>query len=254
MKKKKGKGGEYLDLYPGSQYDPTEWERACVTVDTCICRIHEGRVEVLLSKRDRGPFEGTWGFPGGFVDIASGESLRDASYRTLKSKTGVSDIPVRQLGTYGESGRDPRWRIITVVYYALVCDEIIDSEIFDGLRENENELEHRWTPITSPGEMAFDHAMIIEDLQARLKLEIRQSPIAFELVPREFTWAQLQRVYESILDRKLTAGNFRRDLLRIYKIKKLNRLEPGVGRGQRPDREFVEICQKEIFPIKPSVF
>ncbi|MCP5048534.1 MAG: NUDIX hydrolase [bacterium] len=232
MRKKKGKGGEYVDLYPGSDYDPTQWERACVTVDTCICRIAEGELQVLLSKREYGPFKGAWGFPGGFVDIVAGESLQQASYRTLKEKTGILDIPVRQLGTYGGSGRDPRWRMITVVYYALVCDDIVDHQVFKRLKENENELEHRWTPVMNPGSMAFDHGAILEDLLKRLQLEIRQSPIAFELVPPEFTWAQLQRVYESVLGHELTAGNFRRDLLRIYKVRKLNRLEPGKGRGK----------------------
>jgi 8-oxo-dGTP diphosphatase len=93
--------------------------------------------------------------------------------------------------------------------------------------------------------MAFDHERILQDLRNRLRWEIKQSPIAFELVPPEFTWAQLQRVYESILERKLTAGNFRRDLLRIYKIKKLNRLESGIGRGKGRTGSLLKFIKKK---------
>ncbi len=230
--KKQGRGGEYFDLYPAGGYDPTEWERACVTVDTCICRIHEGEFQVLLSKRQRQPFSGKWGLPGGFVDIAGGENLEQAAYRTLKQKTGLGNIPVRQLGTYGASDRDPRWRIITVVYFALVCEVVINQEIFRAMSEDPRELEHRWFSLHHLPETAFDHAAILVDLVERLREDIRRSPIAFELVPPEFTWAQLQRVYETILGKKLAAGNFRRDLLRLYEVEKLDRLENGLGRGK----------------------
>lgn len=232
MEQLKGKGGQYIDLYPGGGYDPTQWERACITVDTCICRIHDSQLQVLLSKRDKEPFTGKWGMPGGFVDIAGGESLEQASYRTLKEKTGVADIPVRQLATYGDPGRDPRWRIITVVYYALICQETIDPDVFRALREKAGELEHCWKQLTSPDPMAFDHGSILQDLLKRLREDIKQSDIAFELVPPEFTWSQLQRVYESILGHPLAAGNFRRDMLRIYNIEKLDKLEDGKGRGK----------------------
>lgn len=232
MEQQKGKGGQYIDLYPGGGYDPTQWERACITVDTCICRIHDRQLQVLLSKRDNQPFPGKWGMPGGFVDIAGGESLEQAAYRTLKEKTGVADIPVRQLATYGDPGRDPRWRIITVVYYALVNEETIDHDVFRELREKTGELEHCWKSLSSPGPMAFDHGNILQDLLKRLREDIKQSDIAFELVPPEFTWSQLQRVYESILGHPLAAGNFRRDMLRIYTIEKLDKLEDGKGRGK----------------------
>lgn len=232
MKLIKGKDGQYVDLYPDSGYDPTQWERACITVDTCICRIFDSQLQVLLSKRDSEPFSGKWGMPGGFVDIAGGESLKQASYRILKEKTGVADIPVRQLATYGDPGRDPRWRIITVVYYALVCDETIDPNVLRTIRKRAGELEHCWKPLGSPGAMAFDHSRILLDLLKRLREDIKQKDIAFELVPPEFTWSQLKRVYESILGHPLAAGNFRRDMLRIYNIEKLDKLENGRGRGK----------------------
>jgi len=232
MNRKEGVNGSYVELYPGSDYDPTEFERACITVDTCICRIQGKTLQILMSKRNNEPFIGSWGFPGGFVDITGGESLEQASYRTLKTKTGASGIPVRQLGTYGAPLRDPRWRIITVVYYALVNNTIIDGDVFQGLSENEQELEHCWTSVTDPGPMAFDHVRILEDLVQRLQVQIKQTDIAFEMVPAEFTWSQLQTVYETVLDRSLPAGNFRRDISRIYDIKKLDRLEYGKGRGK----------------------
>ncbi|MCP4216520.1 MAG: NUDIX hydrolase [bacterium] len=232
MKKKLGKGGEYVDLYPADGYDPTEWERACITVDTCICRIQSGEFQVLLSKRDKEPFVGHWGFPGGFVRIAKGESLEEASYRTLRQKAGVTDIPIRQLAVYGDAQRDPRWRIMTVVFYALVSSEIIDDDVIRGLEEDKSELEHAWVPVNTSLPLAFDHKIILSQLRQRLKEMIRRNSIAFELVSPQFTWAQLQRVYEAILETPLTAGNFRRDIQRIYNVRKLEKKEPGKGRGK----------------------
>ncbi len=232
MNRKVGLGGTFVDLYPQSDYDPTQWERACVTVDTCICRVEDHRIQVLLSKRNQEPFNGYWGFPGGFVDIAAGETLDQAASRTLQTKTGATGVPIRQLGTYGQPLRDPRWRIITIVYYALVSDQMIDGEVVAGLKHDPSDLEHRWFELDSPPDMAFDHAQILGDLRCRLREGIRQSPIAFELVPPEFTWTQLMHVYESILDNRFAAGNFRRDILRIYDVQALARKEDGKGKGK----------------------
>jgi 8-oxo-dGTP diphosphatase len=210
-----GKNGQYRDLYPNSGYDPTEYERACNTVDIAICRIFESELQVLLIKRKYEPFADKWALPGGFVDMIKSEDIETAAYRELKEETGVTDIPVRELGTFGDVNRDPRWRIISTVYYALVSNVVIDKTT---IKASDDAKEYKWFNLRDLPTLAFDHNMILNRLVQKIEAEVIYSPLPMELISRFFTWAQLQNAYEILLNRKLIASNFRRDIMKDYII------------------------------------
>jgi len=213
---KTGKNGTYLNLYPNSSYDPTEYERPTVAVDTCICTLIDNTLKVLLIKRKIAPYKGKWAIPGGYVNIKDMEDIDDASLRELKEETGATGIKVRQLHTYGKPKRDPRWRNLTVAYFALVPYSVIQKQLIEA---NDDASDYGWYSFDQLPTMAFDHETILNDLKNRLVETINYSPIGFELVDKNFTWTALQTAYESILGRKLLAPNFRRAIKRMYDIK-----------------------------------
>jgi 8-oxo-dGTP diphosphatase len=238
-----------LDLYPDSTYDPTRFERACNTVDTCICRMHNQKLQTLLIKRSEEPYINEWAIPGGFVDIRDMESLDEASYRELEEETGVTGIPVKQLRTMGESDRDPRWRLISTVYYALVSRVVIDKTTIEA---GDDASEYKWAYvddiINGHEEIAFDHRIIIGILLDQLKREITHTPLAFELVSDKYTWSELQSVYETILDKSLLSPNFRRSIKGTYQIQRLDstRNTTKGTRGRTPTL-YKYIGKKEMF-------
>jgi len=204
---KQGKNGPFVDLYPDSGYDPTEYERPGVTVDTCICRIHKGKLQIYLVQRE----DGQLAIPGVFVRVKDREDIDTAAARTLASKVNISDNTcIRQLATYGDPDRDARWRIITIVYYSLVRYE-------DTLETNES----NWVNINDAEGLAFDHDDIINELLDRLASNIKYEPIVFELLPECFTWSEAQVVYEEILNSTLTSPNFRRKISAQYVLEEL---------------------------------
>lgn len=175
-----------------------------VTVDVVILTLRERRLEVLLIKRRHPPFEGLWATPGGFVQ--PDESLEDAARRKLEEVTGARDVYLEQLYTFGNPDRDPRMRVITVVYYALVrpdqlqlpADEQSDARLF-------------WA--YDVPQLAFDHNEILEYSLQRLRGKLEYTTIGFQLLAHEFTLSELQEVYEAILNRRLDKRNFRKKLL-----------------------------------------
>lgn len=192
-----------------------------VTVDAVIFGRDEESLRLLLIERRLEPFAGRWALPGGFVKIE--ESLDDAIRRELREETGLTDIYLEQLYTFGDLGRDPRERVVTVAYYALV-----------------NLLEHPPTPDTDArqaawfalGELprlAFDHDRIIEVATARLRAKIRYEPVGFELLPPLFTLTQLQRLYEIILETPLDKRNFRKKMLGMNLLVDTGRIEQDVA-------------------------
>ncbi|WP_322480422.1 NUDIX hydrolase, partial [Thermogemmatispora sp.] len=133
-------------------YDPSKYERPSVTVDVVMMSIRQSDLQVLLVKRRSWPYEGMWAIPGGFVRID--ESLEDAAKRELREETGVQDVYLEQLYTFGDPGRDPRMRVITVVYYAL-----LDSERLQ-VRAADDASDVGWFSMYNLPELAFDHAKI----------------------------------------------------------------------------------------------
>lgn len=186
-------------------YDPSKYERPSVTVDVVILTMRERRLEVLLIKRKRWPFEGMWAIPGGFVN--PDESLEEAAKRELEEETGVRDVYLEQLYTFGDPGRDPRTRVITVVYYALIRADHLN------IRAADDAADARWFSISHLPALAFDHGKILDYTRQRLQGKLEYTTIGFQLLASEFTLSELQEVYEAILDRPLDKRNFRRKVL-----------------------------------------
>lgn len=186
-------------------YDPSTYERPSVTVDVVILTVRERRLEVLLVRRRHWPFEGMWAIPGGFVE--PNESLEDSARRELQEETGVRDVYLEQLYTFGDPGRDPRTRVITVVYYALLrADQL-------HLLAGDDAANARWFPAYEHPSLAFDHDMILAYTRQRLKSKLEYTTIGFQLLAPSFTLSELQEVYEAILNRPLDKRNFRKKVL-----------------------------------------
>ncbi|HMA65044.1 MAG: NrtR DNA-binding winged helix domain-containing protein [Fibrobacterota bacterium] len=210
-----------------SSYDKNAYERPSVTVDVAVCTYFDSNLHILLVKRTETPFNGYWAIPGGFVDVDKRELLEETAIRKLYEETSLRSIQVEQLKTYGDPDRDPRMRVITVAYFALVPY----NSMLDSVRNN---TLLRWFPICKiPRDCAFDHKQIINDLLTRLQGRISYSPIAFKLLESKFTWCELQCIYETILDKKLLTPNFRRKINSMYQIIELDETQKSGGRPSR---------------------
>src|SRR5215472_17708588 len=186
-------------------YDPNKYERPSVTVDVVMMSLRQGDLHVLLIKRRSWPFEGMWAIPGGFVNMD--ESLETAAKRELGEETGVEDVYLEQLYTFGDPGRDPRTRVITVVYFAL-----LDSERLQ-VRAADDAVDVGWFSVYDLPQLAFDHAQILEYALSRMRGKLDYTTIAFNLLPEQFTLRELQQVYEIVLHKRLDKRNFRKKVL-----------------------------------------
>ncbi len=173
-----------------------------VTTDIVIFTLHEDALKVLLVKRSNKPYQGSWALPGGFVNID--EDLDTAASRELREETGVSGVYLEQLYTFGDPQRDPRERVISVAYYALVH---LDSV---SLRASSDASRVAWHACSNLPELAFDHSKIIDLAQRRLAAKTNYSTIALNFMPEKFTLSELQRVYEIIMGTDLDKRNFRK--------------------------------------------
>ena len=186
-------------------YDPTRYERPSVTVDVVIFTLQDRTLHVLLVKRKHWPFEGRWAIPGGFVNM--NESLELAARRELEEETGVRNIYLEQLYTFGDPKRDPRTRVISVAYIALVSADT------QTLRVSDESTDVRWFPVRAlPGPLAFDHDTILAAGLDRLRSKLEYTTLAFQLLPEVFSILELKQIYEQILDEKLDKGNFYRKI------------------------------------------
>jgi ADP-ribose pyrophosphatase YjhB (NUDIX family) len=197
-----------------------EFPRPSVAADSAVFAMRSADLAILLIKRKRPPFKGAWALPGGFVN--ENESLERAAARELKEETGISGIPLEQLGAFGDPLRDPRGHTVSVVFYSFVVADTPPVAADDA-------ADAAWVPLRtlplpswggSPPQgraikLAFDHARIVDvarrRLQERLDDPARQAP--FEIVPARFTMTELQRVYEAVLGRRLSSRTFRARLL-----------------------------------------
>ena len=203
-------------------YDASEFPHPSVAVDLVLVTAHEGRLHALLLRREEHPCKGDWALPGGFVGI--GESLEEAVTRVLKTKAHLRDVFTEQLYTFGEVGRDPRTRVISVAYYALVDYERLTTSLRDSAALHIAPLEVPWDGIEgsvvhalSPEggrlPLAFDHARMIGTCIQRVRGKLDYAPIGFELLPERFTLRRLQRVHESVLGHPVNKDSFRRRML-----------------------------------------
>ncbi|GAC1426945.1 MAG: NUDIX domain-containing protein [Ktedonobacteraceae bacterium] len=186
-------------------YDASKYERPSVTVDVVMMSLRQRDLQVLLVKRRSWPYEGMWAIPGGFVNM--NESLETAAKRELQEETGLQDMYLEQLYTFGDPGRDPRTRVITVVYFAL-----LDSERLQ-VRAASDASDVGWFSVYSLPPLAFDHDQILDYTLNRLRGKLDYTTIAFSLLPEQFTLRELQRVYEIIQHKRLDKRNFRKKIL-----------------------------------------
>ena len=185
-----------------------------VTVDLVIFTSAANDLKLLLIRRDLEPFKGHWALPGGFVEI--NESLERAAARELQEEVGVENIYLEQLFTFGEPNRDPRGRVISVAYFALVDSE--QQKVVAG----SDAAAAEWHSVFNPPALAFDHRQILDYAVWRLRNKIEWTTVGYELLPRKFTLSQLQRVYEIILQKPVDKRNFRKKILAQGEIKELD--------------------------------
>ncbi|MCA9569378.1 MAG: NUDIX hydrolase [Myxococcales bacterium] len=193
------------------------YARPSVTVDLAIFTVLDSDLKVLLVERAEPPFAGAWALPGGFVRVGDafddqGESLEDAARRELVEETHLElqHAWLEQVGAFGDPGRDPRMRIISVAYTALVRPTLAPL-----VRGGSDAAQARWVSLTELPDLAFDHAAILERARKHLAGRLADSGIAFELVPETFTVAELRAVWTAILGADLDPGNFRRRFRRL---------------------------------------
>jgi 8-oxo-dGTP diphosphatase len=214
------------------------YPRPSLTVDLVIFTIVDCRLRLLLVRRKEEPFRGRWALPGGFVHVGDafrdqGEDLEAAAHRELREETGLSGCYLEQLYTFGDAGRDPRMRIISVAYYALVRPDLAPI-----VRAGSDAADVRWVDLDALPKLAFDHAKIVEKAVHRLRGKLDYTTIAFELVPETFTVAELRRVHEIIKGTAYDPANFRRKFLCLLETRVI---EEAPGRrltATRPARVY----------------
>jgi len=216
-----------------------------VTVDSVLLTVQEDTLEVLLIKRKYEPFKTKWALPGGFLET-SDKSLEDAVARELYEETNVSNVYLEQLYTFGDKGRDPRGRVVTVAYLALIRQEGFE------LRTSSEASGVAWWPVNKLPDLAFDHERIISYAHQRMKYKIEYSPAAFKLLPDKFTLRDLQMIYEGVLGKAIDNRNFRKKFLNTGVLQELE--ETTQESSFRPARlysfseeEFEKLPDRPIF-------
>jgi len=198
-----------------------QYPRPALTVDCVVFGLDEEDLKVLLIQRNLPPFEGRWALPGGFVRID--ETLEQSAFRELKEETGIENVYLEQLFTIGAIDRDPRERVVTVAYYALV--KLSDHQV----RAATDARNAAWFSVDDVPSLAFDHEKILKLAQERLRGKVRYQPIGFELLPAKFTLRQIQHLYEVVLDRPVDKRNFRKKILSMDILVELDEVETDVS-------------------------
>ena len=221
-----------------ARYDASAFPHPSLAIDVALITAVNGRLMALLLKRDQHPARGKWALPGTFVRID--ESLDGAAARALETKTGVAGIFLEQLYTFGRPDRDPRTRVVTVAYYALVDPKTLSRHFRESNQARLVELSVPWKgesggTVGAKDEkgdtlpIAFDHDEILGMVVARLRGKLDYTDLGFELLPKKFTLRQLQTIHETILGRTVNKDSFRRRLTASGMIVATGQLEDSVG-------------------------
>ena len=197
-----------------------KYPKPSVTVDVVLFTFSQGALRVLLIKRNSEPFAAQWALPGGFVN--KDEKLEDAAARELFEETGLKNIYLEQLYTFGDPGRDPRGWTISVAYFA-----IISADYSHKIHAGDDAGDADWFDVYNLPRLAFDHKRIVNYALQRLRYKLEYTGLGFLLLPEEFTLSQLQIVYEIVLQEKLDKRNFRKKILNMAIIEESGKLRHG---------------------------
>lgn len=192
-----------------------------VSVDCIIFGLNEGELSLLLLKRNFEPEKGKWSLMGGFVQ--NDESVDDAAKRVLKELTGLENVYMEQVGTFGEINRDPGERVISVAYYALINVDEYDHKLVEKHHA-------KWMNIHDLPELSFDHPEMIEKAKGMMRRKASHEPIGLNLLPRLFTLSQMQSLYETIQDETIDKRNFRKKVAEMDYIEKTNMIDKSSSR------------------------
>lgn len=192
--------------------------RIALSVDCVIFGFDENKLKVLLIRSDLKKFQGKWSLLGDLVD--PGEELDSAANRILKQRTGLDDVYLEQVKTFGQLDRHPAGRVVTVAYYSLINIQHHKLKILD------NEL--HWHDVNDIADLAFDHKQILDTSYEQLQRRVQEHPLAFSLLPKKFSLRELQNVYESILDTKMDRRNFRKKFFAMDFLVDINEMEQEV--------------------------
>jgi 8-oxo-dGTP diphosphatase len=224
-----------------------KYPRPALAVDCVVFGLDGSALKVALIQRKIDPFKNRWAFPGGFVRMT--ESLYDAALRELREETAIQELFLEQLYTFGEPKRDPRDRVVSVAYYALV--NLGEHPV----KADTDAINAKWFRFDEMPSLAFDHQKIFETALTRLRGKLHYEPVGFELLPRKFTLSQLQQLYEAIWERTLDKRNFRKKILALdvlvecgekqsgvaHRAASLYRFDPKKYHNRRKDGIFFEI-------------
>jgi 8-oxo-dGTP diphosphatase len=217
-------------------YDPKAFDPIAVTVDVALVTAVDGALHTLLVQRTEHPAKNRWALPGGFVQTA--ESLEATARRVLRDKAGIEGVYLEQLYTFGAPKRDPRMRVITVAYVALVDAARFERAAATNMARV-GELVVPWegetggaVQVAAEGEalpIAFDHDLILGMVVKRMRGKLDYTPIGFQLLPEAFTLRQLQRVHETVLHRAVNKDSFRRRMLASGQLEATGERQEDVG-------------------------
>ena len=208
-----------------------------VAVDSIIFGFDQGELKLLIHKRQFEPAKGEWSLFGGFVQ--NGESLNEAANRILFELTGLHNIYMEELQTYGEVDRDPAGRVISVAYYALIpAKEFTEA--------GNSKYGAIWVSLKDLPPLIMDHSLMVEKGLRRLKRRATTQPIGFELIPGEFTMPQLQALYEAIYQTELDKRNFRKKILAMDVLIKLETKDKSSSRKGAFHYRFDQLKYKKL--------
>ncbi len=221
------------------KFDRAKFEQPSLTVDIVVFAMREGALHVLAIQRGIEPFEGQWALPGGFV--LANEDVEQAALRELEEETSLKDVYLEQLYTFSAPRRDPRGRVVSVAHMAL-----LPADRLDTVKGGSDARHAEWIAVKKAvkSHFAFDHDDILATALARLRGKLESTTLAFELLPREFTLTEAQRVYEAILGHPLDKVTFRRRLAALGLVKETSKMRRG---AHRPAKLYTAVPRASVW-------
>lgn len=210
-----------------------------LSVDAVVFGYEAGKISVLFIKRKYEPFKGSWAVPGGF--ILENETLEEAVQRELAEETGVQINYLEQLYTFGNPQRDPRGRVISIAYFALVKPKTFKIEASTDAEEVQ------WFSLDKLPTLAFDHTEILQIAIERLRGKITYEPIGFELLDEKFPFSDLEKLYTTVLGRAIDRRNFRK---KINHLNILDELDEKVSKGSGRPASLFQFNKERYFQLK----